>query len=119
MSQSSESINRKKYLDGKSIGDGVLRKEFNYSDHEDVIYHTLKQDSRDEILRENAAKRTSGIVGELGWGRMVATIPLVDLELLKRQHPELRDEAHPDFQKTLMSIITSPEGYQYRLQERI
>ena len=115
----SESVARKKYLDGKSIGDEVLRKEFSYSDHEDVIYHTLVQDSRDEILRNNAELRKHEQGRDTGWGRMVATIPLVDLELLKKGHPELKDEAHPDFQTVLMRVLNSTEGYKYRLQENV
>ena len=118
-SRKSESLRRKKELHNKTLDDGVLQKEFKYSDHEDEFAVTLKQRDRDKILERNKRIRNEQVMRDISFGRMVATIPLYDLEILKRTHPELRNEAHPDFQKTLMRILNSPEGYKYRLQETI
>ena len=115
----SESLNRKKALDGKVLDDGVFQKEFKYSDHEDQFYVTLKQRDRNKILERNKKIRNEGIVRDASFGRMVATIPMFDMEMLKKKHPELANEAHPDFQKVLMKVLNSSEGYKYRLQEQV
>ena len=120
MSVKSEDRARKEYLHGKSIGDGVLRKEFKYSPHEDQFYVTLKSDVADDILRYNKRLRRAGVHERgLEWGRMVAQIPFDHLQALMKLYPELRDPRHPDRQKTLMKILNSPEGLQYRVVEKI
>lgn len=120
MSNSSEDRARKEFIHGKSLSDGVLRRDFRYSPHSDEVNSRLEQSSRDAILNYNRRLRNEGVVGKgLEWGRMVAQIPLVDLEVLKFKYPELQDERHPDYQKTLMKILSGPEGLKYRIVEKV
>lgn len=120
MSRRSESEERKKYLHGKTIGDGVLEREFKYDAHDDTIVSILKQRDRKKILERNQRLRNNeSLQKDLSWGRMVASIPFEDFEVLKHKYPELANEAHPDHQKVLMRVLNSPEGFQYRLRGSI
>ena len=122
MSNRSESDARKAYLDGKRIGDALLHKEFKYDAHDDTVHVTLKQNAnvRKAILERNKQLRNNEEnQRDLSFGRTVAQIPYEDYYALLKMYPELAQPGHPDRQKTLMRILNSPEGYGYRVREKI
>ena len=119
---SNQSNERKAFLHGKRLGDDVLHKEFKYQPHEDTVYTTLKQDPkiRKSILEHNKKLRNNeDQQRNLSFGRTVAQIPYEDYYALLKEYPELREPNHPDRQKTIMKILNSPEGYGYRVREKI
>ena len=118
----SQSDAREAYFDGRTIGDKVLHKEFKYSAHEDTVYTTLKQDEgmRKAILNHNKTLRNNeDLQQDLSFGRVVAQIPFEDYYALCKMYPELSTPGHPDRQKIIMQVLNSPEGYGYRIREKI
>lgn len=97
--------------------DGVLKNTIHTSreGHTGVI----TQPSRDVILKRNSELRKNpGSIRDLSFGRMAASIPLIDYIALKKKYPIL---GHPDAKvrsDAMIKFLKTPEGSIYTVQEK-
>jgi hypothetical protein len=91
-----------------------------YERQGDKMVRAMTQPTEELILRRNKKLRQNpGVLKDLSFGRLVANIPLNDLEALKRKYPEL---AHGDAELrslTMMKILQMPEYKKFLVQEHV
>jgi hypothetical protein len=74
--------------------DGVMQSKLHYQDHEDKLYHQVTQPSESLILERNKRLRNNpGALGDLSFGRQLASIPFILWEKAKRDGYDLHDTA--------------------------
>ncbi len=100
--------------DFKIFRDG-WKLNFKHCAHENIVTRELTQPDRDLILTRNANLRNNpGAINDLSFGRQMLSVPLEDMEMLRRKHPELRttdSQIRSDWWK---KFILSPESLPYR-----
>lgn len=91
--------------------DGTLRRDV-FREPDGTVSSRLRQVGRDRILEGVAMRR--GLARKLDWGRLVLTIPVVDLARIKDRYPELRAPDAETRNRAWHRFIASSESAPYR-----
>ncbi len=78
------------------------------------------QVDRNLIMADTAEARKSAEAGEvkdLGFGRLVGRIPLIDFLRIQKSHPDLFSPDVETARKATIKFINSADGRQYRIKK--
>jgi len=97
--------------------DPVIKSEFHYQNHTDVVTHKTTQPTEDMILARNAELRKNpGVIQDLGaqsgesFGRMVASIPIIMFEKAIRDGYDLNNRDAKIAGAEMNRYLQSTEG---------
>jgi hypothetical protein len=97
--------------------DSVIKSEFHYQDHTDVITHKTSQPTENLILARNAELRKNpGSIADLGaqsggtFGRLMASIPIIMYEKAKRDGYDLDNRDSYISGREMARYLKSAEG---------
>ena len=92
-------------------GDGTLSRDV-FAEPDGTVSSRLRQVDRDRIMETTQQRR--GSARKLDWGRLVLTIPVVDLARIKDRYPELRAPDAETRNRAWQRFIASSESAPYR-----
>lgn len=90
--------------------DEVIRSRIHYQEHTGVITHVRDQPSESLILENNAKLRKDNVLGDLSFGRQVASIPFIMWERAKRAGYDLESKDSKTAEKELFRFLQSDMG---------
>ena len=99
--------------------DPVIRSRIHYQAHTDTITHVMDQPSEDAILERNAQLRKDNALGDLSFGRQVASIPLVMWERAKRAGYDLESKDSKIAEKEIFRFLQSDLGKQCMVRDKL
>ena len=100
------------YIDN---GDGVYS-EFQIEDG--IVHRRLHSPIRDTVMKRNQELRKNpGAVKTTSFGKLELDIPVLDLHMLDKYYPGIKDPGHPDHKWQLRRFMKSPSSAPYRVQE--
>ena len=94
-------------------GDDVLQGDV-FLEPDGMVSKRLRQPNRDVVMAEVERRRHGPPQRRLEWGRLVLTIPIVDLERIKDQRPELRSPDAETRNRAWAKFIASSDSAPYR-----
>lgn len=90
--------------------DEVIKSEIGVQAHTGELFHRTSQPSEDLILERNAELRKDNVLGDLSFGRQVASIPFILWEKAKRQGFDLDCKDSAIAEKELMRFLATEDG---------
>jgi len=97
----------------------VIRSEFVYQPHEDKVYHKTTQPTEDLIYEQNAIIRREQPLGDLSFGRQIASIPFIAWEKAIRDGFALDSKDAAIAEKELFRFLSTPAGKKCMLRDHI
>jgi hypothetical protein len=88
----------------------VIKSRIVYQPHEDRIYHETTQPNEDLILAQNAELRKDNALGDLSFGRQVASIPFIVYYKAIREGYKLNDRDSKVASSEMFRFLKSEEG---------
>ena len=99
--------------------DPVIRSRIHYQAHTDTITHVMDQPSENHILERNAEIRKTNALGDLSFGRQVASIPLIMWERAKRAGYDLESKDSKIAEKEIFRFLQSDLGKQCMVRDKL
>lgn len=100
------------------IYDEVFKAE--YEVQGDKLVRALTQPSENLILERNSELRKNpGVMRDLSFGRLLATIPFNDIEALRRKYPVLKFGDAEQIAKAWMKIFHMPEYRKFLVGNKV
>ena len=99
--------------------DPVIRSRIHYQAHTDTVTHVMDQPSEDTILERNAQLRKDNALGDLSFGRQVASIPLIMWERAKRAGYDLESKDSKIAEKEIFRFLQSDLGKQCMVRDKL
>ena len=99
--------------------DGVLKQEIATQAHEPLkVVSNITQPDRGLILDRNKQIRDNKLERDLSFGRHVACIPLEDLNVLRRQYPELNAKDGKTRTAAWARVLKDPSNRKYLVVDK-
>lgn len=102
-------------------GDGVVQYEVITHAHEPGMVYTKQiQPSEDIILERNQRLRNeSGSTKDLGFGRLVATIPIITMMEWEKKYPELTKGDAKMRSQFLIGLLKQTENKKFLVRDKV
>lgn len=104
-------------VDAKYVG--PILSEFHYQPHTNEVFHHQTQPSENLIYEHNQNLRKDNVLGDLSFGRQIASIPFIAWEKAIRDGYALNAKDAQIAEKELFRFLRSEEGRKCLVRDKV